>query len=98
MINVVNLFETPAVSLGMTGFLADAGDREYQVVEFAPPGGRVFKKLLVEEGRIIGAQMVGDVTNAGVVVNYLRNGWVATDIQERVLRGPLPHGLVRGGP
>ncbi len=98
MINVVNLFETPAVSLGMTGFLADAGDREYQVVEFAPPGGRIFKKLLVEDGRIIGAQMVGDVTNAGVVVNYLRNGWVATDIQERVLRGPLPHGLVRGGP
>ena len=96
MINVVNLFDVPAVSLGMTGFLADADSREYDVVEFAPPGGRVFKKLLVEDDRIIGAQMVGDVANAGVVVNYMRNAWVATDILERVLRAPLPHGLVRG--
>ncbi len=98
MINVVNLFEVPAISLGMTGFLADSANMEYDVVEFTPPGGRVFKKLLVEDDRIIGAQMVGDVTNAGVVVNYMRNAWVATDIRERVLRAPLPHGLVRGGP
>ncbi|MCK5415477.1 MAG: hypothetical protein KAJ35_08855, partial [Thermoplasmata archaeon] len=98
MLNVVNLFETPAVSLGLTGYLADADNREYDIVKFAPPGGRVFKKLLVEDGRIIGAQMVGDVTNAGVVVNYIRNAWDASDIQERVLRGPLPHGLIRGAP
>jgi NAD(P)H-nitrite reductase large subunit len=95
MLNVVNLFEVPAVSLGLTGFLADADNREYDVVEFAPPGGRVFKKLLVEDDRIIGAQMVGDVTNAGVIVNYMRNAWEATDIKERVLRAPLPHGLMR---
>ena len=68
------------------------------MVKFLPPGGRVFKKLLDEDGRIIGAQMVGDVTNAGVVVTYMRNAWDASDIQERVLRGPLPHGLIRGAP
>jgi NAD(P)H-nitrite reductase large subunit len=98
MLNVVNLFETPAISLGMTGFLADQANLEYQVVEFAPPGGRIFKKLLVKDERIIGAQMVGDVTNAGVVVNYMRNGWEASKIKERILRAPLPHGLVRGAP
>ncbi len=95
MLNVVNLFAVPAVSLGMTGFLADQANREYEVVEFAPPGGRVFKKLLVEDDRVIGAQMVGDVTNAGVVVNYMRNAWEAGEIKERVLRAPLPHGLTR---
>ena len=98
MLNVVNLFEIPAVSLGLTEYLADADNREYDMVKFVPPGGRVFKKLLVEDGRIIGAQMVGDVTNAGVVVTYMRNAWDASDIQERVLRGPLPHGLIRGAP
>jgi nitrite reductase (NADH) large subunit len=98
MINVVNLFDTPAVSLGMTGFLADQDNREYTIVEFAPPGGKVFKKLLVEDDRIIGAQMVGDVSNAGVVVNYMRNGWDSSAINERVLRATLPHGLIRGGP
>jgi phenylglyoxylate dehydrogenase epsilon subunit len=95
MLNVVNLFEVPAVSLGMTGFLADQANVDYDVVEFAPPGDRVFKKLLVEDDRIIGAQMVGDVANAGVVVNYMRNAWEATNIVERVLRSPLPHGMVR---
>jgi NAD(P)H-nitrite reductase large subunit len=98
MLNVVNLFDVPAVSLGMTGFLADAANMEYDVLEFAPPGGRIFKKLLIEDDRIIGAQMVGDVTNAGVVVNYMRNAWEASDIKERVLRAPLPHALVRGAP
>jgi len=95
MLNVVNLFEAPAVSLGLTGFLADQESRDYETVVFSPPGNRVFKKLLVEDDRIIGTQMVGDVTNAGVVVNYMRNGWDASEIKERVLRGPLPHGLLR---
>ena len=95
MLNVVNLFEVPAVSLGLTGFLADQEGMDYGTVVFNPPGNRVFKKLLVEDDRIIGAQMVGDVTNAGVVVNYLRNDWDASEIKERVLRGPLPHGLLR---
>ena len=95
MLNVVNLFSAPAVSLGLTGFLADQAEREYEVIQFAPPGERVFKKLLVEDDRIIGAQMVGDVANAGVVVNYMRNAWEAGDIKERVLRAPLPHGLTR---
>jgi hypothetical protein len=35
------------------------------------------------------------VSNAGVVVNYMRNVWDATEIKERVLRGPLPHALLR---
>jgi NAD(P)H-nitrite reductase large subunit len=94
---VVNLFEVPAVSLGLTGFLADQEGRTYDEVVFNPPGGKVFKKLLVEDGRIIGAQLVGEVSNAGVILNYIRNVWDASAIVERVLRGPLPHGLVRGG-
>jgi phenylglyoxylate dehydrogenase epsilon subunit len=98
MVNVVNLFHVPAISLGLTGFLADQDNREYDIVEFSPPGEKVFKKLLVEDDRIIGAQMVGDVANAGVVVNYIRNAWDASQIKERVLRGPLPHGLVRAPP
>jgi len=98
MVNVVNLFSVPAVSLGLTSYLADQEGRDYETVVFAPPGGRVFKKLLLEDARVIGAQMVGEVSNAGVIVNYMRNGWDASDIRDRVLRGPLPHGLVRGAP
>lgn len=98
MVNVVNLFEVPAVSLGLTSFLADQEGLEYETVHFQPPGVRVHKKLLMQEDRIIGAQMVGEVSNAGVIVNYLRNMWDASEIAERVLRGPLPHGLVRGAP
>ncbi len=98
MVNVVNLFSVPAVSLGLTSYLADQEGLDYETVTFAPPGGRVYKKLLLEDDRVIGAQMVGEVSNAGVVVNYMRNGWDAIDIRDRVLRGPLPHGLVRGAP
>jgi len=96
MVNVVNLFEVPAVSLGLTAFLADQEKRSYETVIFNPPGDRVYKKLLVEDGRIIGAQLVGEVSNAGILVNYIRNVWDASDIKEKVLRGPLPHGLIRG--
>jgi NAD(P)H-nitrite reductase large subunit len=96
MLNVVNLFEVPAVSLGLTSFLAEQEGVDLRTVAFNPPGDRVFKKLLVSEGRIVGAQLVGEVSNAGVILNYIRNGWDATPIIERVLRGPLPHGLVRG--
>jgi nitrite reductase (NADH) large subunit len=98
MLNVVNLFSVPAVSLGLTSFLADQEGRDYDAVVFSPPGDRVFKKLLLEDDRVIGAQMVGEVSNAGVLVNYIRNVWDASDIKERVLRAPLPHGLLRGTP
>ena len=98
MLNVINLFEVPAVSLGLTSFLADGEKRDYETVVFDPPGDKVYKKLLVEDDRIIGAQMVGEVSNAGVVVNYMRNVWDASEIKERVLRGPLPHGLIRAPP
>ena len=87
-----------AVSLGLTSFLADQEGRDYDTVVFNPPGNRVFKKLLVEDDRIIGAQMVGEVSNAGVVVNYMRNARDASDIKERVLQGTLSHGLLRGTP
>ena len=98
MLNVINLFEVPAVSLGLTSFLADGEKRDYETVVFSPPGDRVFKKLLVEDDRIIGAQMVGEVSNAGIIVSYLRNVWDASEIKEKVLRGPLPHVLIRGTP
>ncbi len=96
MLNVVNLFDVPAVSLGLTGFLAEQEGLEYETVVFNPPGNKVFKKLLIEDDRIVGAQLVGEVSNAGVILNYIRNGWDAKDISHRILRGPLPHGLVRG--
>jgi nitrite reductase (NADH) large subunit len=95
MLNIVNLFAAPVVSIGYTSFLAEQERRAFTTVDFQPPGGRVHKRLLLEDGRVIGAQMVGDVSNAGVVLNYLRNGWDASDLAERVLRGPLPHGLLR---
>jgi len=95
MVNVVNLFEVPAVSLGLTAFLADQEERSYETIVFNPPGGRVYKKLLMEDGMIIGAQLVGEVSNSGILLNYIRNVWDASDIKERVLRGPLPHGLTR---
>lgn len=98
MLNVVNLFDVPAVSLGLTSFLAEQEGRSFRTLTFQPPGGRVSKKLLLEDDRMIGAQLVGDVTNAGVILNYIRNAWEAGEIVERVLRGPLPHGLVRGAP
>ena len=95
MLNVVNLFEVPAVSLGLTSYLADQEGRAYEAVVFNPPGDRVSKKLLMEGDVIIGAQMVGEVSNTGVIVNYMRNGWDASEIEDRVLRGPIPHGLLR---
>ncbi len=98
MLNVVNLFEAPAVSLGLTSFLAKQAGIEVEEVVFRPPGDRISKKLLLEGGRIVGAQLVGDVTNAGVIVNYIRQGWDATDIADRILRGHLPHSLVRNNP
>ena len=98
MLNVVNLFEVPAVSLGLTSFLAEQEGVEFRTVVFAPPGKRVYKKLLLEDYRIVGVQMVGDISNAGVVLNYIRNGWDASKISDNVLRAPLPHGLVRGNP
>jgi NAD(P)H-nitrite reductase large subunit len=97
MLNVINLFQVPTVSLGLTSFLAEQEGRTFKTVEFRPPGGKVHKKLLIEDDRIIGVQLVGDISNAGVILNYIRNVWDSSPISERVLRGPLPHGLVRGG-
>ncbi|MCK5254283.1 MAG: NAD(P)/FAD-dependent oxidoreductase, partial [Thermoplasmata archaeon] len=98
MLNVINLFEVPAVSLGLTSFLADGEKRDYETVVFSPPGDRVFKKLAAGLGGPIGSQMVGEVSNAGIIVSYLRNVWDASEIKEKVLRGPLPHVLIRGTP
>ncbi|MFX1475765.1 MAG: NAD(P)/FAD-dependent oxidoreductase, partial [Promethearchaeota archaeon] len=71
--NLINIFDTPVLSIGLTS--AEAGSCE----TFQVRRGKVFRKLLLRDGRVLGYQSVGDLRNAGFILHAHRTG---TDIGE----------------
>ena len=73
--------------------LAVMGDRDPlsdadELVHYSEPGRGVYKKLIIREGRLAGAILLGDgLTSAGVIQAYDRNSELPTNRSELIFPG-----------
>lgn len=78
---LVTRLKAKGVELAAMGDTVGCADTE--IVRFSDPARRVYKKLLIRDGRVVGAILLGDTTTAGSVTQLFDRGTPAP-------RDPLP--------
>ena len=73
-INLINIFETPVLSIGQT--LKEIGECEVIRIH----RNKVYRKLLLCDGKVMGYQTIGDLRNAGFILHAHRMGTDVTDV------------------
>ncbi|UFS70482.1 FAD-dependent oxidoreductase [Geomonas sp. RF6] len=69
LMNSIELFKIPTISMGITN--PDPGDR-YEVLTYLDLGASVYRKIVLEEGRLVGAVLLGKVDRAGIFAGLIR--------------------------
>jgi NAD(P)H-nitrite reductase large subunit len=80
--NVMETADVPVASVGVY----DAEDREYEVVTRSEDA---YRKFVIRKDRIIGAILVGDVSDSGIVASLIRRGMKLSTLPRVDLRRPL---------
>lgn len=78
------------VDLFSAGDFAEAPDREDIV--FRDPGRGVYKRLVLQDNRIIGAVMYGDTADGNWFFGQLKSGADITDMRDTLIFGPAFQG------
>ena len=78
-VNVINIFDTPVVALGLTS--SDVDGAESAAVS---RGGNT-RKLIVKEDRAVGVQSIGSIRNLGYLLGLINKGQKLGDLKEKVL-------------
>jgi NAD(P)H-nitrite reductase large subunit len=68
--SALNYFGVPIVSVGLTVLDKTVG---YETLVFCDQEAGVYRKIVLKDGRIVGMTMVGDVENAGIIFNLMKN-------------------------
>ncbi|MFX1509448.1 MAG: NAD(P)/FAD-dependent oxidoreductase [Promethearchaeota archaeon] len=82
-INLINIFETPVLSIGRT--LSEIGTCE--VIRIYR--NEVYRKLFLCDGKVMGYQSVGDLRNAGFLLHAHRTGADISDVVESLKKDLL---------
>ena len=92
-------FVAPMVStkLKVTGVdlfsVGDFSDAEgYEEIVFRDPGRGIYKRLILEDNRIIGVVMYGDTADSGWFFEMLKSGEDISEIRETLIYGPAFQG------
>ncbi len=81
--NVMESLGTPVASIGMT----EAPDAEAEVLGRSRDG--IYRKLVLSRGRIVGAVLVGDVSEAGPIASLIRRRLPLSDLKRFDPSGPI---------
>jgi len=68
--SALNYFGVPIISVGLTT-LNEA--EEYETLIFHDQEARVYRKIVLKDGTIVGMTFVGDVERAGIIFNFMKN-------------------------
>jgi len=80
--NSIELFKVPTISMGITN--PEPGDR-YEVLTYLDLGASVYRKIVLEEGRIVGAVLLGKVDRAGIFAGLIRERVEVAPFKEHLL-------------
>jgi len=82
-INLINIFETPVLSIGQT--LNEIGECEVIRIH----RNKVFRKLMIYDGKVLGYQAIGDLRNAGFILHAHRTGADITNVLDSLKKDNL---------
>ncbi len=77
----------PVVTLGLGNAKPD---REYRIYTLAQPERGLYRRLVFQNGRLVGAIFLGDVSRAGVFAAFIRSGKEVAKEAPEMLKGRLP--------
>ncbi len=91
--NVTSVLGLPVASLGLWQV---TDTREYQIYSSLHEGKRTYRKLVFQEGRLVGAVLVGPHVNAeaGILHNFIRSRQSFTATPEQLQAGPISWGRI----
>jgi len=91
--NVTSVLGLPIASLGLWQV---TDPREYQIHSTLHEGKRTYRKLVFQDGRLVGAVLVGPHVNAeaGILHNFIRSRQSFTLAPEQLQAGPVSWGRV----
>jgi len=86
-INVTWLFGLPSASLGI---LRNPG--KYEEISYKDPEHRIYRSFLLEDNRIIGASLIGKISDIGCIHDLIRKRIDVTPWKEALARAPFKYG------
>jgi NAD(P)H-nitrite reductase large subunit len=78
-VNIIDIFGVSALSMGMASF----EDPDISETKFET--GRVLKKVLIKDGKLVGMQFVGSLRNAGYIMSLMQKGEDVSKHAEEIL-------------
>lgn len=85
--NVTWLFGLPAASLGM---LKNPG--KYEEISYKDPGHKIYRSFLLEDKRIVGASLIGKISDIGCIHDLIRKRIDVTPWKEALIKAPFKYG------
>jgi NAD(P)H-nitrite reductase large subunit len=82
--SALNYFGVPIISIGLTTLDKAEG---YETLVFSDKKAKVYRKIVLKDGKIVGMTLVGDVENAGIIFNLMKNQAVVEDFKDRLMAG-----------
>jgi NAD(P)H-nitrite reductase large subunit len=80
--NSIELFKVPTISMGITN--PEAGDR-YQVLTYQDPEKYEYRKIVLENGLLVGVVMVSNVDRAGIFAGLIRDKVAVAPFKDHLL-------------
>jgi len=78
--NIFNFFGNVAFSVGAS--LSEGQDEAATVLKKIDKENRVFRKLVIKDGKLVGCTMINQPVEAGLCHAMIRQGWEADDVVE----------------
>jgi NAD(P)H-nitrite reductase large subunit len=86
--NSIGFYGLSSISVGLVN---PAEDSPYRVVTRLDETCDIYRKLIFDDGRLVGAVLVGDVARAGIFFGLVRDGTPVTGMEEKMLSTDFGH-------
>jgi len=79
--SALNYFGVPIISVGLTTLDKAEG---YETLISHDQKERVYRKIVLKDGKIVGMTLVGDIENAGIIFNLMKNQAKVEDFKHKL--------------
>ncbi|MDI6789918.1 MAG: FAD-dependent oxidoreductase [Thermodesulfobacteriota bacterium] len=83
--NSIEFYGIPTMSMGM----ANPADAGYEVITRLIPEKNVYRKLVLKDGILVGAMLIGEVERAGILTGLIRNRVKVNSFKEELMKDTL---------
>jgi nitrite reductase (NADH) large subunit len=81
--NVTTIFGLTVASVGLSELPSGDGIDE---IQFCNPARKIYRKIIVSDNKLLGAVLLGDTEDAGILGNFIRNRKDVSPWQEALTR------------